>query len=242
MKELINFRIFTILALYVVLATSCEKSEDVEKIDKEDFMSLSENSSTSFDEESENVKILLHMSFDATVNKEDAKAQFEKAIVEYSKEKQLSKSPRNTFNFMVRTKTLNNSDFGTDGVVHARVYFQTDIGLLKYTRRLDNPNRNDFEKGKTDFFYLEATTPAPICEVSVRRFNTAIGLKGTDSWGVREFSVDITQANQYPIPSSGSSEMDSFPYTVLANISSNFWDKYEITTNQPTGTLSFGCN
>ncbi|QKX05868.1 hypothetical protein HN014_13435 [Aquimarina sp. TRL1] len=228
-----------LLALASLAILSCERS----KLNSENE-NIAIEDANSFEKESDNVEIVLHRTFSKDVSKEEALAQFEQATKDYiRKEGQNGKFPRSILKYRVITKTSNINNHGTDGIVHARVKFQTDRGVLTFVKRLDRVGINDFEEGNTDYFLLKVNLSNPICWATIQSTGTAIGLKGTDGWGVDRFHVDMTPQMQSPNPTSisGGSYMYSYPNDLLDSQHSYQWDKYEITQYQQTEYLTFGC-
>ncbi|NQY05207.1 MAG: hypothetical protein HRT68_03120 [Flavobacteriaceae bacterium] len=222
------------LVLLLTLAIiSCDKEELVEanlQSDAEQFISNTGNSDKEGEiVESEDVEIALHMSFDENISEEDALATFERATADY-----LASQPQeawvNKFRYRITTKTSSTNNYGTDAPVYSKVKFYTNRGNFQYTKRLDNPNKNDFKEGKTDYFLLEVTTNYPPCWIRLVPNGSLVKLQGTDGWGLTKLVIDMTESMQLGgADASGHISMTDYPNVLLDNISSNYWDEYVIT-------------
>ncbi len=247
MKIISELKNVAILMLCIVCMTSCEKSEEDLELSNADldeaYISNTGNSDISEPiKESENVKVVLHMTFDDSTNEEEALEAFEKATAKYLRETSNDKAA-SKFRYRVKTRTSSTNHYGTDAPVYARIKFFTDKGHRVYTKRLDNPNKNDFEEGKTDYFLLSVTPSSSLCWATVNPIGSSLRLKGTDGWGVLQFTVDMTAQMQYSNSATGYSSFNTYPNVLLDNISENYWDEYVIDDyNDYTGAVGFNCN
>ena len=74
---------------------------------------------------------LLHISYDASLSKDEAAALFHEAVAEYEKEQGPTNRTASYFKFEVWTLTSSLPYSQTDGNVWARANFQTDQGRKK---------------------------------------------------------------------------------------------------------------
>lgn len=247
MEKISKLKKSTLFLLCVLCMISCENAqEDLELINadlNEQYISNTGNSNISEPiEESENVEVELHMSFDDSTSEEDALKTFDKATAKYLKETSSGKAA-SKFRYRVKTRTSSTQHYGTDAPVYAKIRFFTDKGNRVYTKRLDDPNKNDFEEGKTDYFLLSVTPSTSLCWATVNPIGSSLRLKGTDGWGVLQFTVDMTAQMQYSNSATGYSSFNTYPNVLLDNISENYWDEYVIDNyNGYTGVVGFNCD
>ncbi len=233
MKNLININATLLLFLYLVLLTSCEKSEETSYIideKEEDFMSTTGKSDSVVDENLLEIKKpVLHMSFGNDISKDEAYAKFDKVVEEYKrKNKDQNKVANTTWSYRIATKTGTRVNAQTDGAVGAIIWFKArrQIGSIggpisvAVGNVLDNPG-NDREGG-WDLYLFTVSRNENINWVEIEK--SIITLQGTDGWFLEAFEAYITPWDN---PGSGLSTMQTKPFVWLDNTTSTGRDSFD---------------
>jgi PLAT/LH2 domain len=92
-----------------------------------------------------------------------------------------------TYKITIQTSTL--ADAGTDANVYIRLFGPSTITPIWL---LDNPNRNDFERGSTDVFYLTSPDLSALTSLSISQDNTG----NKPGWNISWITVQNMSTGQ----------------------------------------------
>lgn len=230
--------LFSLLMLVTaaILLTSCEQETILSGVDSnetmvndmEGFKSTTNNADSSFDDSNEVLEPIFSMSFDGDLTREEADAQWAKAVEEYKSNLNSTELENRAFStewfFYAVTRTGTQTSNDTDAKINVRVGFNTSKGY--YTTpfyRMNNPG-NDFEKGDWNYFFFRTYIPYEAVEWVEAKWGQ-LALKGTDGWFVTNFNVFVSRLHQ-TLPASGYTYMYSQPNVWLDNPSSGGWDYF----------------
>ncbi len=224
-----------------LLIIACEKSdgesEFIDAQEKEGFMSETGKHDSEIEElQSDEVTLVLHMSFDGDLSEEEASAKFDVAVKNHFKNNSIqSKDVSTEWGYRIATHTGPQSNNNTDGEVQAKAYFKTNQGTYVYNRILDNVG-NDREKNQWDYYYF-TVSPNNAVISWIELTKASIRLKGTDGWFIKRFYVQVYPGIQ-TISATGYTYIISSPNTWLDNNTASGWDTYA-TGNIGNGRLNF---
>ncbi len=239
--------IFSSLIAVICLSfflTSCEKTEQVidaattEAIQEGNKSTTNNNEELLIDENTEVLEPALRMSFSDDLTREEADAQWKKAVDKYInqlklEEPQLAERGVSTeLFFRLRTKTGPQTNNGTDANVYGRLNFASNRGnITTKWFNLDNFG-DDREEGDWDYYLLRAPINGSSISWARARWGQ-LALKGTDGWFPTDFDIYMYPSYQ-TVSATGSSHLYSHPNVWLDNSSSSSWDYYN------TGTIGYG--
>ena len=237
-----NTRIFRPMAFLLVCTffnISCEKTQTETDLplgenQVEAFNSKTGNNDSAIEAGSEVFSPLLHIRYDASLNKEEASALFNKAVSKYMKENGQANKTASYFYFEVWTRTSNYAHSQTDGSVWARFNFLTDQGIKNLPWAKLNNEGDDRQNGAWDFYYF-GTHASSINWLEAK--STQVALRGTDGWHVKYFDIRVWASKQFS-SATGNSRVLSNPETWLDNTTATGWDYY-YTGNVGTGRMNF---
>lgn len=239
MKKLNSFKRLGMALALTLFTISCEKSEVNSEIinedNQEEFMSTTGNSDSIIFEKntSKITKPILHMHFDASLNKEEVSTEFNKVVNEQFGKGSALRSTE--WNYQIYTYTGTQTNNSTDGDVYVFAGFNTDTGTFSTTVELDNAG--DDREGGWDVYLFTTNIDEGLAVNWVEATAATIALKGTDGWFLKRFYVTIRTWKQ-SVGSTGSSTVASVPEIWLDNPNSNEWDYY-LTGNIGHGRLNF---
>ena len=207
--------------------TSCQKEDTI--VDQtgtveEGNLSTTNNIEQLEIDETTAEKPVFHKSFSSDLTKEEAKAEWTKAVDEYikalPKEEVEERSHCSGFYMSVQTLTGSQLYAGTDGSVSTKIYLKSSKGDIQTKwYSLNNPG-DDRERGDWDFYLVRYDNSSSLNWFGIE--STKLALKGTDGWYVKYFDVYI----QKPSGTTGYSNLISDPLTWLDSSQSYLWDYY----------------
>jgi len=227
------------LILFALLMSSCEKSETETKLpfeqsQEEGFKSTTNKNDSELKSSSETLLPLLHIRYDASMSRKEARASFANEISKYEKENEKTNRPSSYLRFEVSTRTGNYAHSQTNGAVWGRFNFLTDQGykVLPWVR-MDNDG-DDRRNDSWDFYYFGVHISSMNW---VEAGSGTLALQSTDGWYVKWFDIRVSPSHQSS-RASGSTAIYSDPERWLDNTTATGWDYY-YTGNTGYGRLNF---
>jgi len=239
MKSMTKIMVSGVLAISLVLV-SCQKEEtendfNIENAQEESFVSQTGNSDSEIEITSDILSPLLHVQYDGSMSREEAQLAFDAEVAKFMKsDGEASKSSALLY-FEVHTYTGTASGNETDGRATLTVDFRTDRGMYRAQSDLNNPIKNDREKGVWDFYSFRKHMPFSANWVELK--NATLALQGSDCWFVKSLVIYVPSDKQRSA-ASGYSFAWLYPNTWLCSSNSFFWDYYR-NDNMNGGRLTF---
>ena len=255
MKNQNNFTKYAWILVLTLIIASCQKtdSEDtvVESTDQEENVSTTGNTDGTLEVEEEGISIeaavepVLHVQYDKSINEETAKAMFEDEVAQYMSKQ--AKTTQRGFStewfFTVGTRTGNQTDNGTEGLVMAQVEFKTDKGSVLTNWAALNVDAKEgttqppyvHRKGSLDWYLFRTYYPGQaVSWVQVN--NARVAMRGTDDWFLEWMSVSIESWKQ-TVGAEGKARLSSSVNEWFDNSSEYGWDQHFL--GYGSGTIYF---